>query len=146
MFDDDGFEFLTYGFEARVCPWSWATLAPIFDNSDSTISVIEEARFLGLNVRFCRDDVSLQIMMAVSTNTDGSRPMDLPHQSARMLLDALGKGSSTSVELSTNELSAILNDQPTRRHLQRSGMQTYLDHLDSMAKKQSYPEKHLVCY
>ena len=105
--------------------------------ANSIISVIEEARFLGLNVRFCRDDVSLQIMMAVSTNTDGSRPMDLSDQSARMLLDALGKGSSTSVELSTNELSAILNDQPTRRHLQRSGMQTYLDHLDSMAKKQS---------
>jgi hypothetical protein len=52
VFDDLDFTYLEEGFDARVCPWSWATLARIFGNEELVISVIEEAQFLGLNVRF----------------------------------------------------------------------------------------------
>ena len=34
VYDDDDFGYLAYGFEARVCPWSWATIAGLFGDSD----------------------------------------------------------------------------------------------------------------
>lgn len=146
MFDDEEFNYLDYGFEARVCPWSWATLARIFDDSEAVIAVIEEAQFLGLNVRFWKDTEGCMIMMAISTTPDGCRPMDLSMQNGRALLNVLGKRLSRHGEIDLFELREILSHNPTRRHIERSGMQSYLEQLDRMADCPTIDDTHLVWF
>lgn len=146
VFDDDAFSYLEHGFEARVCPWSWATLARLFGNEEAAIAVIEEAQFLGLTVRFWRDTQTAEIMMAVSSTPDGTWPMDLSNSSAHHLLDALGKGCEPSGQIDLDELQTIIADQPTRRHLAHSGLETYVEQLDQMIRCASQDSQHLVWY
>lgn len=144
VLDDPDFSCLDEGFDARVCPWSWASLARIFGNQESVICVIEEAQFLGLNVRFWRIENTGEIMIGVSSNPDGSFPLDLNEQNAQLLLDAIGVGCKTSGAIDVNELADVINDPPTRRHLSSNGLESYVEQLDRMARACLSPESQLV--
>ena len=144
VYDDDDFGYLAYGFEARACPWSWATIAGLFGDSEAVIAVIEEAQFEGLNVRFWKDDATASIMMGVSATLDGTHAMQLSNGNAHALLAALGAADAATGDLELDELSAAISDPATRRHLEREGMNTYLEQLDKMARQQSYSGKRLV--
>lgn len=146
IFDDEDFRYLDSGFEARVCPWSWATLAKIFGEQETAIAVIEEAQFLALKVRFWRDHESEHIMMAVSSTPDGAWPMDLSNSNAHDLLDALGKDCEPFGHIELDELHAIIADQPTRRHLAHSGLESYVEQLDQMIRTGSHDSQHLAWY
>ena len=69
---DEGDEFLAYNFEARVCPWSLASVCAIFDHDPGVIAVVEEAQFRGLNIRFWRNETRGAVMMSVARSIDGS--------------------------------------------------------------------------
>ena len=144
VFNDPDFTYLDEGFDARVCPWSWASLARIFGNQEEIISVIEEAQFLGLNVRFWRTEHTTSIMMGVSSTPDGSFPLDLTDHNAKMLLDAIGVECETSGAIDINDLADVINDPPTRRHLSWSGLEPYIEQLDRMARACLSPESQLV--
>lgn len=144
VYDDHDFSYLDQGFDARVCPWSWASLARIFGNEEPVISVIEEAQFLGLNVRFWRNETTDDIMIGVSSTPDGAFSLDLTDQNAKMLLDAIGVGCETSGAIDVNELADVINDSPTRRHLSWNGLETYIEQLDRMARACLSSESQLV--
>lgn len=146
IFDDEDFSYLDSGFEARVCPWSWATLAKIFGEEGTAIAVIEESQFLALKVRFCQDHESEHIMMAVSSTPDDAWPMDLSNSNAQDLLDALGKDCEPFGQIELDELHAIIADQPTRRRLAHSGLESYVEQLDQMIRTGSHDSQHLAWY
>lgn len=134
IFDDPNFSYLADGFDARVCPWSWATLARLFGNQEAVISVIEEAQFLGLNVRIWRESADAQIMMGVSSTPDGAFPINLSDTNGQLLLDAIGMGNAPTGSIDADDLSQAINDPPTRRHLTWGGMETCLEQLDRMLR------------
>lgn len=144
IFDDPDFAYLDQIFEARICPWSWATLARIFGDQESVICVIEEAQFLGLNVRFWREPDTADIMVGVSSTPDGSFPMNLSDTNARLLLDAIGMGNAATGSIDADDLSQAINDPPTRRHLAWGGMETCLEQLDRMLRTCSQTNQQLV--
>ena len=146
VFDDEAFRYLDHGFEARVCPWSLATLARLFGNQEAVIAVIEEAQFLGLTVRFWRDAESESIKMVVSSTPDGAWSMYLSNANAHHLLDALGKDCEAFGQIELDELNTIIADQPTRRNLAHSGLATYVEQLDQMIRTGSEDSQHLVWY
>lgn len=69
---DDGDPLVACSFEARVCPWSLASICTLFDHDEGVIAVIEEAQFRRLNVRFDRDDATRSISLRVASTPDGS--------------------------------------------------------------------------
>lgn len=146
VFDDETFAYLEHGFEARVCPWSWATLARLFGDEEAAISVIEEAQFLGLAVRFWRHHDSDDIMMAVSSTPYGAWPMDLSNSNAHHLLYALGKNREPFGQIELGELNTIIAHQPTRRHLAHAGLASYVEQLDQMIRTGLQDSQHLVWY
>jgi hypothetical protein len=146
IFDDEDFRYLESGFEARVCPWSWATLAKLHGDQETSIAVIEEAQFLVLKGCCWRERESEETMMALSSTLDGAWPMDLSNSNAHDLLDALGKDCEPFGHIELDELHAIIADQPTRRHLAHSGLEFYVEQLDQMIRTGSHDSQHLVWY
>jgi hypothetical protein len=144
VMDDPDFSYFDEGFDARVCPWSWASLARIFGNEEPVICVIEEAQFLRSNVRFWRIKNTGEIMIGVSSNPDGSFPLYLDEQNAQLLLDAIGVGCKTSGAIDMTELADVINDPSTRRHLSSNGLESYVDQLDRMARACLSPESQLI--
>lgn len=144
VFDDYEFHCLDEGFDARVCPWSWATLGRLFDDQESVISVIEEAQYFGLMVRFWRNAQTTEIMMGVSRTPDGSFPLHLNDQNARLLLDVIGVATASKGTIHMAQLTQAIDDAPTRRHLERNGLETYLEQLDGMARTCLSPDPQLV--
>jgi hypothetical protein len=69
---DDEDPLVACSFEARVCPWSLASICALFDYDEGVIAVVEEAQFRGLNVRFDRDDATRSISLRVASTPDGS--------------------------------------------------------------------------
>ena len=134
VYDDHDFSYLSVGFDARVCPWSWATLARIFGNKEAVISVIEEAQFLGLNVRFWKAPTDPAIMMGVSSTPDGAFLINLSDTNAQLLLDAIGMGNNPTGSIDADDLSQVINDPPTRRHLTWGGMETCFEQLVRMLR------------
>lgn len=134
VYDDHDFSYLNVGFDARVCPWGWTALARIFGNREAVISVKEEAQFLGLNVRFWRSTEDAEIMMGVSSTPDGAFPINLSDTNAQLLLDAIGMANNPTGSIDADDLSEVINDPPTRRHLTWGGMETCLEQLDRMLR------------
>jgi hypothetical protein len=110
VYDDDDFGYLAYGFEARVCPWSWATIAELFGDSEAVIAVVEEAQFEGLNVRFWKDERSASIMMDVSATPDGTTEMQLSNANAYALLAAIGAERDATGEIKLADLTSAITD------------------------------------
>ena len=124
VFDDPDFGYLAYGFEARVCPWSWATIARLFGDSEAVIAVFEEAQFLGLNVRFWKDTETAPIMMGVANSPDRTSSLTLANAKANALLESIGCRSGSPGQIDLPELACCLADPATRRNLERSGLET----------------------
>lgn len=142
--NDADFGYLAFDFEARVCPFALATIAALFDYDEAVISVVEEAQFEGLNVRFWKDLQTDTIIMAVAQSVDGTRSVELADFNARALLDILGANAVDCDDLDLAELVDAIDDPATRRHLEREGMATYLEQLDAMASQPSLEGKRLV--
>ena len=116
----------------------------MFGDSEAVIAVVEEAQFEGLNVRFCKDPATATIMMGVATSADGTREMLLANGNAYALLDALGAPRDACGDLDLSDLVDAIADPATRRHLERQGMNTYLEQLDAMATAPLAEGKRLV--
>jgi hypothetical protein len=80
--DEDDDPLVSCSFEARVCPWSLASICAIFDHDVGVIAVVEEAQFRGLNVRFWHDDATRTITMRVASTPDGAADSNLANGNA----------------------------------------------------------------
>ena len=144
-FGDEGDAFLAYNFEARVCPWSLASITALFDHDASVISVVEEAQFRGLNIRFWRDDERGSVMMGVATTLDGSASVDLSNDHAYALLDALGIERDTTGAIAVSELRSIVADPAIRARVNRGGLGHYADQLERLTSvDRTEDEVHVV--
>ena len=142
--NNSDFGYLAFDFEARVCPFALATIAALFDYDEAVISIVEEAQFEGLNVRFWKDLQTDTIIMVVAPSVDGTRSMELADFNARALLDVLGANEVDCDDLDLAEVVNVIGDPATRRHLEREGMAAYLEQLDAMASQPSLEGKRLV--
>lgn len=145
-FGDEGDEFLAYNFEARVCPWSLASICALFDHDPSVIAVIEEAQFRGLNIRFWRVDAKGDVMMGVARSLDGSTSMDLSNANAHALLDALGVDRDTCGQVPITDLRSMVADPTVRERITRGGLGHYADQLERLATlDRTEDEVHVIC-
>ena len=123
--DEDDDPLVSCSFEARVCPWSLASICAIFDHDVGVISVVEEAQFRGLNVRFWRDDATRTITMHVATTPDGASEINLANGNAYRVLDALRLADDNRGSIPITELRDTLGQPYVRRR--------YLERFDSLA-------------
>lgn len=112
---DDEDALVACSFEARVCPWSLASVCALFDYDEAVIAVVEEAQFRSLNIRFQRDATTRSITMGVASSPDGSSPVSLLDQNARRVLKALHLRDDNRGSLPLAELRDMLKD-PSVRH------------------------------
>lgn len=144
-FGEEGDAFLAYNFEARVCPWSLASITALFDHDPGVIAIVEEAQFRGLNVRFWRDDSKGQVMMAAAGSVDGSASIDLTNDNAYAVLDALGIERDACGRIAVSDLRSIVCDPIVRTRMNRTGLGHYADQLERLAKvERSEDEVYVV--
>lgn len=144
-FGDEGDEFLAYNFEARVCPWSLASVCALFDHDPGVIAVVEEAQFRGLNIRFWRVGATGDVMMGVARSLDGSASMDLSNANAHALLDALGVDRDTCGRIPVSDLRSMVADPAVRERIIKGGLGHYADQLQRLATlERTEDEVHVV--
>lgn len=130
---DDEDPLVACSFEARVCPWSLASVCALFDYDEAVIAVVEEAQFRGLNIRFHRDATMRSISMRVASTPDGSHPVSLLDQNARRVLEALHLRDDNRGSLPIAELRDMLKDPLVRRDLHELDTGDALGRFDILA-------------
>ena len=144
-FCDEGDEFLAYNFEARVGPWSLASICAIFDHDPGVIAVVEEAQFRGLNIRFWRNETTGTVMMGVAKSLDGSASIDLSNANAFALLDALASTVTPAAGLRVSDLRSMVSDPEKRNRLIDDGLGRYATQLQRLAEvERSEDQVHVV--
>ena len=108
--DEDDDPLVSCSFEARVCPWSLASICAIFDHDVGVIAVVEEAQFRGLNVRFWHDDATRTITMRVASTPDGAAEINLANGNAFHVLDALRLSDDNCGSMPIGQLRETLAD------------------------------------
>lgn len=125
-------EFLSYRFEARVCPLALASIARIFDYQDDVITVLDEAQFRGRRVSVYREDETGSITLSVGLTSDLGLELDLAYQNAFALLEGLGLRPDSVGEIPADTVRARLADPAVRRHVEAQGAAGYLPRLDRL--------------
>lgn len=125
-------DFLSYRFEARVCPLALAAVARIFDFHTDAITVIEEAQFRCRRVSIHRREETGSIVMAVAFTSDLALELNLANGNAYALLEGLGLRPDSVGELPIDTARARLANPAVRRHAVERGVSHYLDRLDRL--------------
>ena len=125
---------LPYAFEARICPWSMASISALFDHDPEVINVIEEAQFRGLNIRFWKCPDTHDLKISVSRTLDGSDEMNLSNANAYALLKDLGFSADTLGSVDLQNLARRMAQPGIRVRLNDRGHSRYLDQLDCFAR------------
>ncbi len=134
---DDEDPLVACSFEARVCPWSLASICALFDHDEGVIAVVEEAQFRGLNIRFHHDDATRSISIRVASTPDGSHAVRLLDQNARSVLEALHLEDDHRGSIPVTELRQALNEPSVRENLRKIDTGASLDRFDRMAEQAS---------
>ena len=134
LLDPDAAEdaYLSYHFEARVCPLALAAIARVFDFNTDVISVIEEAQFRCRRVSVWRDEASGTIAMRVALTSDQGLELDLASANAEALLESLGLTPDSIGEIPIDTVRARLASPAVRRRAAAEGITPYLDRLDRL--------------
>lgn len=134
LLDPDSAEdaFLSYHFEARVCPLALAAVTVIFDFQTDVISVVEEAQFRCRRVSVYRVDESGTINLAVALTSDMGLELDLASANAFALLEGLGLRPDSVGEIPIDTVRARLANPAVRRRAAEHGVTAYLDRLGQL--------------
>lgn len=124
--DDD---YLSYRFEARICPLALAAVARVFDFQTDVITVIEEAQFRSRRVSVYRAEGTGPITLAVGLTSDLGLELDLAVGNAYALLEGLGLRPDSVGEMSVETMRARLANPAVRRRVRELGAAHYLDRL-----------------
>ncbi|EZP69816.1 hypothetical protein BV96_03864 [Sphingomonas paucimobilis] len=124
--------FLSYRFEARVCPIALASIARLFDFATDVITVVEEAQFRGRRVSVFRDEVAGTINLAVALTTDMGLELDLASSNAFALLESLGLGAKSVGETAIETIRERLASPAVRRHAAEQGIAHYIERLERL--------------
>lgn len=124
--------FLSYRFEARVCPLALASIARVFDYQDDVITVLDEAQFRGRRVSVYRKGETGPITLSVGLTSDLGLELDLAYQNAFALLEGLGLRPDSVGEIPVHTVRARLADPAVRRSVEAQGAAGYLPRLDRL--------------
>lgn len=128
--DDD--VFLSYRFEARICPLALAAIARLFDYATDVISVVEEAQFRGRRASVFREEGSGTINLAVALTSDLGLELNLASNNAFALLDSLGLDAASVGETTIKTIRDRLACPDVRRHAAEHGIADYIERLDRL--------------
>lgn len=125
-------EFLSYHFEARVCPLALAAISRLFDFQSDVISVVEEAQFRCRRVSVYRIEETGTINLRVALTSDLGLELDLASANAIALLEGLGLRPDSAGEIPIDTMRARLANPAVRRRAAEQGVAAYLDRLDQL--------------
>ncbi|PBN42943.1 hypothetical protein [Sphingobium sp. D43FB] len=125
-------EFLSYHFEARVCPLALAAIVRIFDFQADVISVVEEAQFRCRRVSVYRTEETGTINLKVALTSDLGLELDLASANAIALLEGLGLRPDSVGEIPIDTVRARLSNPAVRRRAAHHGVAAYLGRLDQL--------------
>lgn len=125
-------EYLSYHFEARVCPLALAAIARVFDFDTDVIGVVEEAQFRCRRVSVWRDEAARAIAMSVALTSDQGLELDLASANAAVLLESLGLTPVSIGEISIDAVRARIANPAVQRRAAAEGITTYLDRLNQL--------------
>src|SRR3546814_2219973 len=109
--------FLSYSFEAGVCPLELASVTGVFDFDTAVISVVEEAQFRVRRVSIHRDEAAGTINMRVALTSDLGVELDLASGNAFALLESLGLHPDSVGEITIAAMRERLTNQIGREHV-----------------------------
>ena len=124
--------FLSYRFEARVCPLALASIARLFDYAADVITVVEEAQFRGRRVSVFRDEAAGTINLTVALTTDMALELDLASNNAFALLESLDLGAESVGETAIETIRERLASPAVRRHAAEQGVAHHIQRLERL--------------
>lgn len=124
--------FLSYSFEARVCPAALASVTRLFDFDTAVISVIEEAQFRARRVSIYRNEAAGTINMRVALTSDLGLELDLASGNAIALLASLGLKPDSVGEISIVAIRDRLANPAVKRRVAEEGLTDYVERLDRL--------------
>lgn len=125
-------EYLSYHFEARVCPLALAAIARVFDFATDVIAVVEEAQFRARRVSVYRCDRAGTINLRVALTSDLGLELDLASSNAFALLESLGLRADSVGELPIDMARDRLANPAVRRRAEEEGVTGYIERLDRL--------------
>lgn len=133
IIDPSGRGFAATDFEARICPFSLATVSALFDHDPDVIEVLEEAQFRARLVRFSRDEADGTLRVHVAATPDGALEMAVANTNAYAILHALGLKPEPIGEIASEELRSKLQDPDVRARFAAEHLEHYATQLTSLA-------------
>lgn len=127
--DDD---YLSYHFEARICPLALASVARVFGYDVDVITVVEEAQFRGRRISVYRDEGAGTIAMRVSLTSDLGLELNLANGNAQALLESLGLRPDSFGEIPIASIRDRLANPAIQRRVGTEGMSDYVARLDRL--------------
>ena len=124
--------FLSYRFEARVCPLALASIARLFAYAADVITEVEEAQFRGRRVSVFRDEAAGTINLTVALTTDMALELDLASNNAFALLESLGLGAESVGETAIETIRERLASPAVRRHAAEQGVAHHIERLERL--------------
>ena len=133
IIEPTGRDFAATEFEARVCPFSLATISALFDNDTDVISVVEEAQFRARLIRFSRDTIDGTLRVHVASTPDGALEMQIANCNAYAIMRALGLQPEPIGQIWSDELRHKLEDPEILARFIDEDLDHYVPQLTSLA-------------
>lgn len=134
LLDPDGTDddYLSYHFEARICPLSLASTGRVFDHDPDALAVLEEAQFRGRRVMVCRVESDRSIRMRVALTSDEGLELNLANGNAYALLESLGLHPHSVGEIAISDIRARIINPAVQRRGHETGVADYIERLDRL--------------
>lgn len=132
--DPDGLDddYLSYHFEARICPLALASVARVLDHDPDALAVLEEAQFRGRRVMVYRVEADRSIRMRVALTSDQGLELNLANGNAYALLESLGLHPHSVGEIAISDIRARIINPAVQRRGRATGVADYFGRLDRL--------------
>lgn len=125
-------DYLSYHFEARICPLALASVARVFDHDADVLAVLEEAQFRGRRVMVYRVDADRSIRMRVAFTSDQGLELNLADGNAYALLESLGLHPQNVGEIAIADIRVRIINPAVQRRGHETGVADYIGRLDRL--------------
>lgn len=114
--------FLSYQFDARICPIALATICALFDHDPDVVAVMEEAQYRQRRVTIYPGLHSRDIRVRVSMTSDAGLELYLASADAHALLAGLGLSPDDVGEIGIAPIRERLAHPAVRRRCLETGV------------------------
>ena len=123
----------SFSFDASICSFPLAVLAPLFGNQVEAIAVIDEAQFTQRQLRLYKASATGELMLSVSPTMNGSIDLDLAIGNAFAVMRALDLRPNNIGDLPVAMLRDKLADPRIRARFMAHRVDHYLPRLDRLS-------------